>query len=364
MHVKRTVLIALLAAAVTASPAAAAGPAYVGAQVHPFFTGESAADVTRDLNLLTGLGVNAARVDVGWSSLQGDGPDGYAAWYVAKLDAFVGAAARRGIKVIATLDQSPCWASSAPASLKQGCAGSWWDRGVQAWAPSDPAAYARAARFLTDRYGTRLAALEIWNEPNHAGNFRTYGSKPARYAALVRATYRAAKAGDRRVPVLAGAMAYSDVGFLRRLYAAGIAGSYDGISLHPYSDGRPPLDTSAPARLEFGAGIRSVRDAQRVAGQLRPLWLTEFGYTACDQAPCASLSEQASLIGQSVAALGGFAYVRGASLYQLRDAVNQPSSWEANFGLVRFDFSKRPAYGAFRRALQKLRSGAPRTSAG
>lgn len=352
----RTPLLALLATLSAAVPAPAAGPRYVGVQVHPFFTSESSDDLARDLSLLSGLGVNAARVDVGWSSLQGDGPGEFSSWYVDKLDAFVDAAARRGIKVIATLDESPCWASSAPASLKQGCAGSWWDRGVQAWAPSDPAAYGRAAEFLTHRYGTRLAALEIWNEPNHAGNFRTYGGKAARYAALVRATYPLAKAGNRHVPVLAGAMAYSDLGFLRGLFAAGIAGRYDGVSLHPYSDGRPPLDASAPARYEFAAGVRSVRAAQLAAGQVRPLWLTEFGYSACDAPPCAAPADQAALVSQSVLALGGLPYVRGASVYQLRDAVDDPSSWEANFGLVRFDFTPRPAYAAFRTALATLRT--------
>jgi len=355
----RTWILGLLAALVCAcSPAAASAPKYLGVQLHPFFTSESASDQARDLALAAGLGVNVVRVDVGWSSLQGDGSGAFDAWYVAKLDAFIGAAAQRGIKVIATLDESPCWASSAPASLKQGCTGSWWDRGVQSWAPSDPAAYGRAARFLTARYGTKLAALEIWNEPNHTGNFRTYAAKAPRYAALVRATYAQAKAGNRAVPVLAGAMAYSDVGFLRALYAAGIAGSYDGISLHPYSDGRPPLDTSAPARLEFGAGIRSVRAAQVAAGQVKPLWLTEFGYTACGQSPCASLPDQASLLAQTLGTLPQFPYVRGAAIYQLRDAVDQPGSWEENFGLVSFGFAKRPAYGAVRAALARLRSSA------
>jgi hypothetical protein len=304
----------------------------------------------RDVDRLADLGVNVARADVGWSSLQGSGPDTFAAWYVERLDAFVAAASARGIKVIATLTETPCWASSAPASLKQGCAGDWWERGVQDYSPLDPRDYGRAAGFLTARYGTKLAALEVWNEPNLS--YELLGpaaTKPARYAALVRAAYGPAKRGNARVPVLAGATAYADVDFLRAVYAAGIRGRHDGISIHPYSDGRGPASEAAPARLEFGPGIRSVRAAQVAAGQPKPLWLTEFGFTACRW--CGSLTQQATLIADTTRAIPQFTFVRGATLYQLRDTATLPESWEDNFGLLRQDFTARPAYAAFRSAV-------------
>jgi hypothetical protein len=345
----------LVAVALSASSAAAA-PAYLGLQVHPLWSTETHAEMLREVELLDEAGVNVARADVGWSSLESNGPGHWEQWYVDKLDAFVEAANARGIKVIATLTETPCWASRAPARLKQGCAGAWWDRGVQDYAPKDPLAYGRAARFLTARYGTRLAALEIWNEPNLSYEFLGTGQrKPAIYAGLVRATYKLAKAGDRRVPVLAGALAGSDVAFLEKLQVAGIKGSYDGISLHPYSDGRPPDSTSAPTHLEFGAGIRSIRASQRKARDVKPLWLTEFGFTACNYDACASLKEQADLISRSVLALRDFPYVRGATVYQLRDTTTDPSSWENNFGMVREDFTRRPAFEAFRSAVAVLR---------
>jgi hypothetical protein len=353
----RRALICCVSAAVLLVPAAGsahAAPAYLGVQVHPLWTADTPADVSREVSMLADLGANVARIDVGWSSLQDAGPGSWSAWYVAKLDAFVAAASAHHIKVIATLVESPCWASSAPSSLKQGCAGSWWQRGVQDYAPSNRAAYGRAARFLTGRYGTKLAALEIWNEPNLAANFLG-PNKAASYAALVRAAYPMAKAGNRHVPVLAGATAYSDTAFLAQLYAAGIKGFYDGISIHPYSDGRKPTSTSAPARLEFGAGIRAMRAAQVAAGQIKPLWLTEFGYTACDVAPCVTPAAQAQLIAQSVRTLPQFPFVRGATLYQLRDMTDVPGSWEDNFGLVHRDFTRRPAYAAFKAALAGLR---------
>jgi hypothetical protein len=345
---------ALLLAVLTLAAPAAAAPRWLGAQAHPLWAAETDTDMDHDVALLAQLGVDAVRIDVGWSSLQSTGPGEYDAWYVAKLDRFVGLAHARGIAVIATLTDTPCWASTAPASLKHGCAGSWWDRGVTKYAPSQPQAYARVARYLTARYGTRLAALEIYNEPNLSYEFKG-PDKAARYAALVRATYPQAKAGNRHVPVLAGAMSYSDTRFLGALYANGIKGFYDGISLHPYSDGRPPLDTDAPAKYEFASGVRSIRDAQALVGDTKPLWLTEFGYTACDASPCVTPAAQADLLRQTLLALPALPYVRGASVYELRDMVDQPSAWEENFGLVRNDFTKRPAFAAVRQALATLR---------
>lgn len=349
---------AVLAVLLVGAGPAAAAPRYLGVQVHPLWSGVTRSDMLRELDLLRELGANVARADVGWSSLQGVSPDRWESWYVERLDAFVEAAAARGIKVIATLTETPCWASSAPARLKQGCAGAWWERGVQDYPPTDPQDYARAAEYLTARYGTRLAALEIWNEPNLSYEFiGPAARKPARYAALVRATYPAAKRGSRGVPVLAGSLAYSDAAFLQRVFAAGIAGAHDAISLHPYTDGRGPASEEAPARLEFGPGLRSMRAVQLAAGQVRPLWLTEYGFTACRW--CGTLQQQAALISETTRAIPSFPYVRGATLYQLRDTVTAPDSWEGNFGLLREDFTRRPAFAAFRAALAAVAASRP-----
>src|SRR5688500_16705714 len=105
-------LAAIVAVMLASAPAAPAAPRYLGVQVHPLWSGVSRADMVRELDLLVELGANVARADVGWSSLQGTGPGEWGSWYVERIDAFVEAAHARGIKVIATLTESPCWASS------------------------------------------------------------------------------------------------------------------------------------------------------------------------------------------------------------------------------------------------------------
>jgi hypothetical protein len=355
-------LAALLVLAGSAGTASAA-PRYLGVQVHPLWGTMGHSDVLREVAYLDDLGVNVVRIDIGWSTLQPRGPRQFDAWYVDRIDDFAAVAHEHGIKIIATLTETPCWASTAPPKIRQRCEGAWWDRLVQDYAPRRPADYARAARFLTARYSRDLAALEVWNEPNLSYEFLTpKRNKPAVYAALVRATYRQAKLGSRRPAVLAGSLAYSDVDFLKSVYAAGIAGAHDGIAVHPYSDGRPPFSEVAPPRYEFAAGLRTIRQAQMDAGQPRPLWLTEFGFTACADKACVTPVEQASLIDQTVRAIPALPFVRAATLYQLRDTTHSPREWISNFGLLQNNWTPRPAYAVFKQAVAAVLGSPPRAA--
>jgi hypothetical protein len=301
----------------------------------------------RELDLARDAGANVVRVDVSWSSLETGGRGDLSPWYVKKLDRFMNAASRRRLKVLATLFSTPCWASSAPEDLRQGCSGSWWQREqIQMYPPRNPQNYADTARWLTARYGSRLAALEIWNEPNlEEDRFFIAPDEPRAYAELVKASYAAAKEGDPAVPVLAGALAYGNDGWVRSLYANGIQGHYDGLSVHPYNVGRP--------RPGAWSGIRWARRLQRAAGDTAPLWLTEFGWSTCriGSGWCVTRSTQARLIGAGFAALEAEPNVKAGIVYNLRDNGTSADSMEDNFGLVGRDFTRKAAYFALRRAL-------------
>jgi hypothetical protein len=146
-----------------AAPPAAASTDYRGVQLHSLWSGS---DMGRELDMARELGSNVVAVDVGWATLEQSGKGRINSTYVARLDSFVAGARSRGMEVIVGLWSTPCWASSAPEDLKQGCSGSWWDRGVNKYPPRDTRDFADIVRWLTARYGDDLLALEIWNEPN------------------------------------------------------------------------------------------------------------------------------------------------------------------------------------------------------
>ena len=349
------VVVAVVCLFATAASAGAAAPEYRGVQLHSLWADSSEADMDRELDLARAANANVVRIDVVWGSLETDGKGRYSSWYVNKLDRFVDGADARGMKVIATLWSSPCWASSAPASLKQGCEGAWWDRNVGAYPPSDAADYGDAAQFVTARYGTKLAALEVWNEPNlkDSDHFWKTADKAGDYAKLLKAAYPRAKAGNAAVPVLGGALAFADRPFLDALYANGIKGYHDGISVHPYNEARGPADRWKAEWKQYTLlpGIEWIRAGQVAAGDPKPLWVTEFGWsTGTASGWQVSEAQQAAFVRDSFPLLGEYPYLKSAVLYNLRNKGND-TGHEDNFGLLNRDYTPKPAYTALRETL-------------
>src|SRR5207253_3157386 len=113
-----------------------------------------------------------------------------------------------------------------------------------------------------------LAAIEIWNEPDHINeHFFAGPEKARRYAELVKLAYPAIKRANPAVAVIAGSLVGSNGVFLRALYAHGIKGYYDGLAVHYYT-------------LTL-ASVRAIRAVQLANGDQTPLWLDEFGWTSC-----------------------------------------------------------------------------------
>lgn len=350
-------LVVLMLAAIGAASALGA-PQYRGAQIHSMWQSVSAAEMTQELNALQSAGVNVARVDVGWAPMEYiEGRKDPT--YLGKLDALAAGASARGIKLIAIIAQTPPWASPG---------GAWND------APSDPASYGAFVQFITARYNSELAAVEVWNEPEVNENL-VAADVPAAYVGLVKAAFAGARAADPNVPVLAGSMSYADIPFLQALYADGMKGYYDGISFHPYADGAAPGDTSVTH--SFLGGIEALHAAQQAAGDGTPEWVTEFGWPTGTSRGANTEQQQAEYTEQAFTLLNGVPYVQGATVYELRDMATNPSDPEDNFGMLRQDFTPTPAYAALTRAMhnaaaspekqeskEPFREGAPETGSG
>lgn len=342
-------VVALLGA--TASFAATA-PLH-GLQLHSLWGQTTPATTERELDMSRDLGANVVRLDVGWSSLETNGKGQMSGWYVRALDHFMDEADARGIKVIVMLWSTPCWASTAPDAVKQSCSGSWWERGVERYPPSNYGDYADISRWVTARYGAKLAALEVWNEPNPSQDFWKTPNPAADYVRLIKAAYPAAKSGDANVPVLAGSLSNADVPFLKELYANGMKGSYDGLAVHPYNEWRDPSDMwQAKFRMyTFLPGMRWVHETQVANGDSTPLWLTEFGWSSCTGGrPCVSRDQQASYTAKSTAIAAAEPYVRAYTLYALRDEGVSAARRNDNYGIVDRGYNKKPVYDALKAA--------------
>jgi hypothetical protein len=286
----------------------------------------------REIALARTLHAKLVRVEVQWSALEPDGPGRIDPGSLAYLDRIVSDAAASGIKVIATADGTPCWASSAPAAVLAKCIPGRWSKAT-AWPPVDPSRYAAFVGYLAARYGTRLAAIEIWNEPDQANEDYFAGpNKPRRYAAVLRAAYPAIKQANPNIQVLAGSLVGSNGVFLRALYAAGIKGFYDGLAVHFYT-------------LTLGS-LRAIHEVQLANGDSKPLWLDEFGWSSCwphklqQEQACVTSAVQAANVTNLFRSLARTPYVAAEVLYKLQDSARE------NFGVLTAGQRHKPAFAA------------------
>jgi hypothetical protein len=287
----------------------------------------------REIARAHALHAKLVRAEVPWSALEPGGAGKLEPRALAYLDRLVGDAAAHGIRVIATADSTPCWASSAPARTLSKCTPGR-SSAANAWPPREPSTYAAFVARLAARYGTRLAAIEVWNEPDQANEQYFAGpEKPQRYAAVLRAAYPAIKQANPNVMVLAGSLVGSNGVFLRALYAAGIKGYYDGLAVHFYT-------------LTLGS-LRAIHETQLTNGDHTPLWLDEFGWSSCwphhkvqQEQGCVTPGVQATDITNLYRSLARTRYVAAVLLYKLQDSPSE------NFGVLSATGARKPAYGA------------------
>jgi polysaccharide biosynthesis protein PslG len=283
------------------------------------------------------LHAKVVRTELPWSAFEPLGPGSIDDESQAYADRLIGDASAVGIHVILTVDSTPCWASSAPASLLRACnparAGA-----ANAWPPTKPADYAAFVAYLASRYGTQLAAIEIWNEPDQANEAYFAGPKKAeRYAAVLRAAYPAIKAANPKVPVLGGSLVGPNGAFLRALYAAGIKGFYDGLAVHFYT-------------LTLGS-VRAIHEVQLANGDHTRLWLNEFGWSSCSpqriqqEQACVTTQTQAANLSNTIRSLARAPYVAAAVDYKLLDSLHE------DFGLMTTSGARKPAFAAVAGAL-------------
>lgn len=297
---------------------------------------EGLAKVTSDLDRVRALGARTVRLELEWDEIEPDAAGQRDPAVLTNLDGVMQAAGARGIKVLLMVQSTPCWTSTAPAAIREGC-----KPGYASYPPSDYAAYGRLAAFLADRYRGALAAFEVWNEPDQSNERYWAGpDKAGRYAALVKATYPLLKAADPKLPLLAGTFVGKNGRFLQALYKAGMKGFYDGLSVHFYD---LPL-----------LGLRETRKVQLRNGDRTPQWLMETGYNSCAPArrdaqgiPCVSLATQARNLRELFAQTRRTSYLKAVVVYKLRDDGSD------RFGVLTTRNTRKPSFAALNRAFAR-----------
>jgi len=347
MRQRPLALLALLAlcAALTLAPGAAAAP-LGGVNAAGVGPGATPATIDSAVSAAKALHAKVLRAEVPWSSLEPRKQGSIDPQALALVDRLMGDASRAGIRVIATVDSTPCWDSTAPAALMRRCTPAEPTQ-ANAWPPRDPAPYGALTAFLAKRYGAGLAAIEVWNEPDQANQDYLAGpEKPQHYTAILRAAYPQIKQANPRVQVLAGSLVGSNGVFLRALYAAGIRGFYDGLAVHFYN-------------LVL-ASLRTIHETQLANGDSTPLWLDEFGWSSCwprqrtqQEQGCVTPQGQGVNLANAFRSLARTPWVAAEVVYKLQGSPRE------DFGVLGSGGTRKPAWAPLAQALSAPTLGRP-----
>jgi polysaccharide biosynthesis protein PslG len=309
--------------------------------------GISHADQDREGVVLQDLGVRWVRLNVEWDAVE-PSKRSYDWALIDYYDRAVAVARARGINVLMLVSRSPQWASGSQNRESP---------------PADPRDLADFLRFLVPRWAGQVRAWEIWNEPN-TERFWPGGPDPAAYTELLKAAYPAVKEADPNAKVVFGGVANLAAGsrwFVNQSYAAGAKDYFDVLGWHSYSLCGESPDVirywdGHPTRTSF-VGYRYMHNQMfRLHDDPKPIWLTEWGWST-SSASCASdwtsgVSEQAQAdyLRRGFKTLEHDPYVQVALWYGLRNNYwqNDADELEAQFGLLRDDFSPKPSYAAFK----------------
>jgi len=331
-----------------------------GVQIDP-----NANDLSQVLRWAQGMGCGWIKVQLEWGMVE-ERPGEYR-W--TELDRLVGLSNDFNFNLLVSVVDAPSWMREA---------------GGVSGPPQHPADFGTFMGALATRYAGRVAAYELWNEPNLAREWHGATLGAAEYVTLLAAGSQAVRQADSQARVISaglgvtgiddGVNAIDDRRFLREMLAAGAGQWVDGIGVHPYGYGNPPWERAADATHKttgwnehpsffFLDTLEDYHALIVAAGLDLPLWPTEFGWPVAEGIRSNNLPPDfpypyaAWLTEQDQAD-----YLTGAmGLIQERPWVGPYFLWnlnlsvvwgkerpEALYSLIRVDTAYRPAYIALR----------------
>jgi Cellulase (glycosyl hydrolase family 5) len=278
---------------------------------------------------------------------------------LARLDELYDRATAAGLQLDLVINNAPKWASAY----------AYCTTSLGLYPPGcDPVAtgkrlYPTAAhlgdlsKFVT-ALGLRYPGVtfETWNEPNLDQGPQAVGG--AFVGRMQCAVWDAAKALAQPALVLSAAFgdfrgANATRQYLRDFYSTGGA-CFDRLSVHTYNGSSHSFGAGSP----LATHMEIYRDARAEAGDTRPMWISEFGFSTADAPNTVTEADQKTLTRAEYNKLLSMPDVEAAIVNTLRDDAPPPrtgllwlgassQSTEDGYGWLHNDGSAKPVYCEF-----------------
>lgn len=267
-----------------------------------------------------------------------------------KYDAIIDLFQKKGISLLALLINSPTHSDSS------------WNLSP------DIKTFLNSVSTVVDRYKDRISHWEIWNEPDNE-LFWIPQDKMRAYSELLRQSYHHIKSLDSSAVVHAAGLSKSLPAALRQIYDHAGPRSFDVVHIHPF------VNPNGPHALEALQALYStVRNVMKDYNDLeKEIWFSETGCPGIknvnETAPWwlgANVDEQTqakwvTTIYENCLQWPG---VKKIFWGQFRDSDGFFRNGVDRFGLIRNDFSLKPAYHSYQKlVLNHMRKSLEKHSA-
>jgi polysaccharide biosynthesis protein PslG len=297
----------------------------------------SEAELRRAVAMMKKAGVGILRMDFLWQDIEPQ--EGISDF--AKYDRIVGLLNEAGIEILGVFNYSTDWDSPE-------CR---WNV-----LSADHSKFLGYVHAVASRYKGKVRCWEIWNEPDSSIYWKEQDALVT-YCKLLRESYETLKRIDPSCTVLNGGLT-NELSHVNWLYDNGGKGYFDALNIHVFGN---PVEKGAEKRVS--AYVKAcVRIMKRNGDAGKNIWVTEIGCPGVRRGKQVKNwwlganpgeGEQASWVATVFGTLLPEPEVERVFWTFFRDTREHWKDGTDYFGLVHNDFSVKPAFGAYVRAVRE-----------
>jgi hypothetical protein len=291
-----------------------------------------AKEVAKAAGLMNRAHVGWVRMDFLWSDIE----PSQGSFDFTKYDAIVDMLNRRGIHILGILNYSTDWGSAC---------GKWNCK------PRDNKLFVDYAIEVIKRYKGKVRYWEVWNEPDSVTYWKEQDGLKS-YCGLLKSVYIAAKKVDPHCKILNGGIA-NGLGSINHLYENGAKDYFDILNIHFFES---PLHTGSIHAVKNYPKL-AYKVMQRNGDGNKKIWITETGSPGVKRGKSTvnwwvgdnpDERQQAAWLKSVYTELLKDPHVEKVFWAFFRDTKEHWENGVDYFGLIRWDYSAKPAFKAYR----------------